>query len=92
MASRILLSALALVAPFVMADDAKIRSETDVPDWVSDSAMVMRLSTFGGGEPTPYHYTVVPLTATTGLNQTDDDRGVCPPSTIALGRDAIQWR
>jgi len=78
MASTLILSALALTSlPFAAAEDARIKSEVDVPDWVSNSAMVMRLSTFGGGELTPYQYTVVPLTATRGLNKTDDERGVC---------------
>lgn len=46
--------------------------------------MVMRLSTFGGGELTPYDFAVVPLTATTGLNQTADDRGVCAHSPFPI--------
>lgn len=56
-----LLSALALVASFAAAEDAKITAEDSAPDWVSDVALGMSLSTMHGQDD-PYQYFVVPLT------------------------------
>lgn len=56
-----LLSALALVASFAAAEDAKITAESSAPEWVSDVALGMSLSTMHGQDD-PYQYFVVPLT------------------------------
>lgn len=60
-----LLQALALVASFAAAEDAKIAAEDSVPDWVSDVALGMSLSTMHG-QNDPYQYFVVPLTIDDG--------------------------
>ncbi|SPO03427.1 uncharacterized protein DNG_06110 [Cephalotrichum gorgonifer] len=73
---------MALLASFATAEDAKIQSGDSIPDWASDMALGMTLSTNGGEEP--YQYFVVPLTATTGIDQS------VSPSTVVIEGDIIQ--
>lgn len=68
MASAFLISAVALLASFTAAEDARIRSEDSIPDWASGVALGMTFST-DGGDDAPYQYFVVPLTTTA-----DDDQ------------------
>jgi hypothetical protein len=70
-----LLLVLACTMSAVMAQTATVTSLIDIPEWGSDSAMQLSLST-AGGEPVPLTYTVMPLTQSLGLNQTDTTRGV----------------
>ena len=78
MASSILIPALALFASLTAAEDASIRSEDSIPDWASDVALGMTLSTVGG-EDYAYQFFVVPLT-TTG----EDDQAQASPSVCFL--------
>ena len=69
MAPSFSIRALALPASVATAEDASIRSEESLPDWISDVALGMTLSTIGG-EDYPYQYYVVPLTTTAEDDQT----------------------
>lgn len=77
MASSFLLPALALVASFAAAEDAKITAEDSVPDWVSDVALGMSLSTMQGQDD-PYQYFVVPLTVGDGDEAQSPSVCLCP--------------
>lgn len=72
MASSFLAPALALLASLAAAEDARIKSEDSLPDWVPDVALGMTLST-AGGDDYPYQYFVVPLTTTA-----EDDHAASP--------------
>lgn len=75
MASSFLIPALVLFTSLAAAEDARIRSEDTIPDWVSDVALGMTLSTVGGDDY-PYQYFVVPLTSAAEDSQADD-QNVC---------------
>jgi hypothetical protein len=70
-----LLLVLACTLPAVMAQRPTIEAKLEVPSWGVDSAMQLSLYS-AGGAPLPIQYTVMPLTQSLGLNQTDLARGV----------------
>ncbi len=70
-----LLASALYAASAVAADTPTIFSMEDVPDWQSNFAMSLQI-TAPGGDVVPLTYTVVPLTASLGLNQSDISRGV----------------
>ena len=69
------LLALACTIPAALAEDASIKSESDLPEWANESGMTMTLAA-NGATVAPIQYTVVPLTGAKGLNQSDATRGV----------------
>lgn len=51
-------------------------AQKDVPDWANPSALNMAITLQPGGKPSSSMYTVIPLTASVGLNGTGVIRGV----------------
>ena len=83
MAPVMWLLASALSVASVAADMATISAMGDVPDWQTISAMTLTVS--APGAPTiPLKYTVVPLTTSLGLNQSELARGVRVQSACVL--------
>lgn len=67
-------SVVATLLPVVCADLAQTYPMSEVLDWEIESQM--QLSLTSDGDIIPILYTVIPLTADLGLNESQTDRGV----------------
>lgn len=71
-----LLSALlCIMVPVRAIDEVVTSAEYDTPEWATDNAMQLTLSSRRGGD-SPLQYTVIPLTESLGLNESDRYREV----------------
>lgn len=75
----ILVAILGLLVAAVSADDngtVSTSSQSDVPpDWATNNALQMNLSTPGGGAD-PIQYTLIPVIPNAGTNQTNSSSQV----------------
>ena len=72
---RILFLVLACAISLASAGPASVFTMDNVPDWLRSSAMTLQI-TAPDGFIVPLTYTVAPLTASLGLNQTAVSREV----------------
>ena len=66
---------LCVMVPVNAVDEVVTSAEYDTPEWATDNAMQLTLSSRDGGD-SPLQYTVIPLTESLGLNESDRYREV----------------
>ncbi|CAM1504202.1 Fc.00g017930.m01.CDS01 [Cosmosporella sp. VM-42] len=83
--ASILVALVCAITSVVADDEVTTSAETDVPEWASANAMWLTLST------SPTQFTVIPLTGSMGLNESDVSRNIIQIQGNMIAADSSNY-